>query len=146
MKIKIKQTALPEVHILGDLHDAGNFVKAINKKNTLPIFKDGEQGTCYIPLKGNLQPVAEDEILILDKDYKLVHLSFFPSQKKVEPLILDASDSHEAEQEPPIQEPPIKIEKAKKESKKPKAVKKVKKVKKEKKTKNTKNTKKKGKK
>jgi hypothetical protein len=125
--IKKQKKILPEVHILGDLEDAKILVSGINKKKTLIVFKDGEQGILYSEIEGEINQIAQEEIAIMEKDHRLIFFSFFPSQKKVIPVI---------EESPVVQEP-------EKEEKKDEECKKEKKVKKEKKSKKQKKSKKK---
>lgn len=124
--IKKQKKYFPEVNILGDLEDAKNLVSCINKKKTSIIFKDGEQGTFYSVIKGEINPIDKEKITNLEKDHRLIFFSFFPSQKKIVPLM---------DETPVIQEP-------EKEEKKEEGSNIKNKVKKEKKTKKPKKTKK----
>jgi len=119
------------VHIIGDLEDAKILVSSINKKKTIIVFKDGEQGTFFSETKGEINPIAQEEIAIMEKDSRLIFFSFFPSQKKVIPVI----------EETPVVQEPEKEEKKDEESKKEKKVKKEKKSKKQKKSKKRKTNK-----
>jgi hypothetical protein len=129
--IKKQKKILPEVHILGDLEDAKILVSSINKKKTIIVFKDGDQGTFYSEIEGEINPIAQEEITIMGKDHRLIFFSFFPSQKKVIPVI----------EESPVIQQPEKEEKKDEESEKEKKVKKGKKSKKQKKSKKRKSKK-----
>ena len=124
---KKKKKNLPEVHILGDLKDVKSLISCLNKKKTIVIFHDGEQDSFYLEIDGKFQQVLQGEFAQLEKEYKLVVFSFFPSRKKVE---------IEIEEKTVIQEP-------EKEVKKEKVVEKENKVKKEKRGEKVKTAKKK---
>jgi len=113
-KDKIKKRNLPDLHILGDLQDVKNLVSTLNKKKTIGVFKDAEEGSFHLEINGKVQQILKDDITELEKDYRLIFFSFFPSRKKVEPL---------AEEQPDIQEPE-KEEKQDKDMKKEKKEKK----------------------
>jgi hypothetical protein len=93
---KKTKKSLPQVHILGDLQDVKNLVSAVNKKRTIVLFHDGEEDSFYLEFEGTIREIRQKDISRLEKDYKLIIFSFFPSRKKVEPLI---------EEEPLIKEP-----------------------------------------
>jgi len=119
MKTSRKQEKnLPEVHILGDLKDVKNLITCLNKKRTIVIFHDGEQDSFYLEIDGKFQQVLQGEFAQLEKEYKLIVFSFFPSRKKVEPV---------SDEQAEIQAP----EKKAKKEKSAKKEEKVKKVKKE---------------
>ena len=84
MKKLIK--GLPEVHILGDLKDVKKLISGVNKKKTLVIFQDGDEGSFYLEIEKKFQPILHKDINQLSKEYRLIFFSFFPSRKKVEPI------------------------------------------------------------
>jgi hypothetical protein len=84
MKKQIKD--LPEVHIHGDLKDVKKLIEGVNKKKTLVIFKDGDEGAVYLEIEGKFRPILQKDIDKLKKDYRLIYFSFFPSLKKAEPV------------------------------------------------------------
>ncbi len=108
--MKKQKKELPGVHILGDLKDVKKLIAGLNKKKTVVVFQDGDEGVFYLELKGKFQPVTPKDLNHLAKDYRLVYFSFFPSRKKTEPVV----------QEPPqliIPEKKVKKEKVVKEKK-----------------------------
>ena len=119
---KTQKVILPEVHILGDLEDVTNLVSGINKKKTILIFQDGDQGLSYLAGKKKIKVIDEKGLSKLEKKFQVIFLSFFPSRKKVEPVI----EENPAE---PVTKPE-KEEKKKKKEKKPEKEKKTKKDKK----------------
>ena len=86
-KSKKSKTILPQVHILGDLKDVANLVTAVNKKKAIVLFHDAEQDSFYLEIAGEIQEIRQKDISRLEKDYKLILFSFFPSRKKVEPSV-----------------------------------------------------------
>ena len=119
---KTQKLILPEVHILGDLEDVKNLVSGINKKKVILIFQDGDQGLFYLAGKKKIKLIEQKDIKKLEKKFQVIFLSFFPSRKKVEPVI------EETPAEPVAA--PEKEEKKKKKEKKPEKGKKDKKDKK----------------
>ncbi len=88
--------SLPQVHILGDLQDVKNLVSAVNKKKTIVLFHNGEQDLFYLEIGDEVREIRQKDISRLEKDYKLILFSFFPSRKKVEPI---KEDNHKAGEE-----------------------------------------------
>ena len=84
---KTQKLIFPEVHLLGDLEDVKNLVSGINKKKVILIFQDGEQGLFYLSGKKNLKLTDQKAIAKLEKKFQVIFLSFFPSRKKVEPVM-----------------------------------------------------------
>jgi hypothetical protein len=84
---KKQKTILPEVIIHGDLQDLNNLVKALNKKKVIVIFRDEEQGTMHLRIERKIQQILQEDIKSLEKDYKLIYFSFYPSRKKAEPVV-----------------------------------------------------------
>jgi len=134
--VKKQKRVLPEVHILGDLQDVKNLISSLNKKKTIVVFHDGEQDSFYLEIDGKFQQVLQNEFAQLEKEYKLILFSFFPSRKKVEP-IADTILEEQANQTTLAVEPGKKEKKLKAEKKSGK-VQKEKKEKKEHKVKNKK--------
>jgi len=100
MKANKKQKKiLPEVHVLGDLEDAKKLFSVISKKKTKVIFKDSEQGTFYSGMKRELKEILPEDIHKLEKDHRLIFVSFFPDQKKAEPPVEEKTGSLEPEKE-----------------------------------------------
>jgi len=95
-KSKKSKKSLPQVHILGDLQDVKNLVSAVNKKRTIVLFHDGEQDSFYLEFEGEIREISQKDISRLEKDYKLILFSFFPSLKKVEPLREEGNKAGEA--------------------------------------------------
>ena len=123
MKTSKKSTkSLPQVNILGDLQDVKNLVSAVNKKRTIVLFHDGEQDSFFLEIEGEIREIHHKDISRLEKDYKLIIFSFFPSRKKVEPVM------EEKPAEPVVV--PQKREKKEKKEKEPKKEKKDQKKKK----------------
>lgn len=91
MKKLIK--GLPEVHILGDLKDVKKLISGVNRKKTLVLFQDGEEGSFYLESEGKLQPILQKGINHLAKEYRLIFFSFFPGRKKSEPIIEEQPES-----------------------------------------------------
>ncbi len=116
---KKQQKPVPEVHILGDLQDVGNLIKVLNKKNVIVVFKDEEQGTFHLEIEGKIRQIVNEDTALLEKEYRLIYFSFFPSRKRVEPVT-----------EEKIAEiiPEKKVKKEKKETKEKKEKKEMKKV------------------
>ena len=120
MKTITKQKkTLPEVHILGDLQDVKNLIAGVNKKKSLVIFQDEEQDSFYLEIEGKFQQILQTDITLLEKEYRLIFFSFFPSRKKVEPIIEEPAETIKEEKKE-------KKVKEKKEKKKPKSKKKKK--------------------
>jgi hypothetical protein len=94
---KKRKINLPEVHILGDLEDVKNLVAGVNKKKTIVVFQDGEQGSYYLEVDGKIQMILHDDITELEKEYRLIFFSFFPGRKKVEPVAEEQTLTEEAE-------------------------------------------------
>jgi len=92
---KKQKKNLPEVHIIGDLQDIKNLVSGVNKKKTIVVFQDGEEGSYYLEIDGKIQMILKDDITELEKEYKLIYFSFFPSRKKTEPVIEEEPASEE---------------------------------------------------
>ena len=84
------------MHILGDLEDVKNLVSGVNRKKTIVIFRDGDQEIFYLESEGEFKIILPNDIAYLEKKYRLIFFSFFPSRKKVEEL---------AEEKPVMQEP-----------------------------------------
>ncbi|MCX6306460.1 MAG: hypothetical protein NT040_15970 [Bacteroidetes bacterium] len=117
MKKLIK--GLPEVHILGDLKDVKKLISGVNRKKTLVIFQDGDEGSFYLEIEKKFQPILQKDINQLAKEYRLIFFSFFPSRKKAEPVIVEPAETVK-------QEKKEKKVKEKKEEKKTKSKKKKK--------------------
>lgn len=124
-KHKKSKTILPQVHILGDLQDVANLVAAVNKKKAIVLFHDAEQDVFYLEIAGEIQEIRQKDISRLEKDYKLILFSFFPSRKKVEPASEEAAIVEE--EGAPAVDLPVKakkkekaVQKEKKEKKSPK--------------------------
>ena len=128
---------LPEVHILGDLNDVKNLVSGVNKKKTIVVFKDGEEGSFYLEVNGKIQKISDNDLAELQKEYRLIHFSFFPGLKKVEEL----TETKPEKQKAKIVEKADKIEKKGKSERKEHKEKTEKKDKKDKKDKKRKNDK-----
>jgi hypothetical protein len=131
---KSKKMNLPEVHILGDLEDVKNLVSGIGKKKTLVIFADAEQESFYVETKGKIKQINPKGVKRLEKSFKLIYFSYFPSKKKIQPAKGEVPPEQAAE-EGNNTEMAEKKEKKNPESKKIKTEKKAKKVKEEKKKK-----------
>ncbi len=84
--IRKSKKNLPQVHILGDLQDVKNLVSAVNKKRTIVLFHDGEQDLFYLEIDDEIREIRQKDISRLEKDYKLIIFSFFPSRKNVQQL------------------------------------------------------------
>ena len=110
---KTQKLILPEVHIHGDLEDVKNLVSGINKKKTVLIFQDGDQGLFYLVGKKSFQLIEQKGILKLEKKFQVIFLTFFPSRKKVERV---------TEEKPiePVSTPETNDKKKKKKEEKPK--------------------------
>jgi hypothetical protein len=129
MKANKKQKKiLPEVHVLGDLEEASRLFSNISKKKTMVVFRDAEQGTFYSGMKRELKEIHPEDIHKLEKDHRLVFVSFFPDQKNAEPPVEEKTGSPEPEQEEVKDEKSAKDKKVKKDkkNKKPKKEKKSK--------------------
>jgi hypothetical protein len=129
MKASKKQKkSLPEVNVLGDLEDAKKLFLDITKKKTKVVFKDAEQGTFYSGMKRELKEILLEDIHKLEKDHRLIFVSFFPDQKKAEPPVEEKTGSPEPEKEEIKDEESTKDKKVKKDkkNKKPKKEKKSK--------------------
>lgn len=74
---------MPEVHILGDVEDVLALVKGLNKKNVIVVFKNEDQGTFHLEMKGKIEEILPDDITMLEKEFKIVYFSFFPGRKRV---------------------------------------------------------------
>ncbi|MEI7661839.1 MAG: hypothetical protein WCK34_06570 [Bacteroidota bacterium] len=109
---KKSKKSLPQVHILGDLQDVKNLVSAVNKKRTIVLFHDGELDSFYLEFEGEISEIRQNDISRLEKDYKLIIFSFFPSRKKVEPLM--ENEPKVKEEEKPAIDAPLKEKKKKK--------------------------------
>ena len=125
---KKQKKSLPEVHILGDLQDVKALISGLNKKKTIVVFLDGEQNSLYLEIEGKFQPIHEKDIKQLKKEYKLIYFSFYPSQKKSEPVMEAKPEAQEPDK--PVIDKKEKKEKQKNDGKKIKTVKKEKKRKK----------------
>jgi hypothetical protein len=108
---KMKQI-LPEVHILGDLKDLQNLLTMLNKKKTIVIFYDAEQGAFYLEIEGKFELITQNDFGQLGKKYTLIIFSLFPSKRKVEPPTEDKPEVESAEM--PLTGKPEKKEKKKK--------------------------------
>ena len=82
---KKTKKVLPQVHILGDLKDVKNLIAAVNKKKTIVLFHDAEQDSFYLEIEDEIREIRQKDISHLEKDYRLILFSFFPSLKKSEP-------------------------------------------------------------
>jgi hypothetical protein len=122
---------LPEVHIFGDLQDARKLVTDFSKKKTKVVFRDGDLGKFYSGIKKDVNEILQDEIHKMEKDHRLIFVSFFPGQKKAEPLTEEKTDLHEPEMEESNNEGNMKAKNGKKEKKNTKVKKDKKKVNKE---------------
>jgi hypothetical protein len=115
MKTSKKQKKnLPEVHILGDLKDVKNLISCLNKKKTIVIFHDAEQDSFYLEIDGKFQQVLQGEFAQLEKEYKLIVFSFFPSRKKAEPETKEKTETQEPEKKAKKEKVAQKEKKAKK--------------------------------
>ncbi len=120
---KNKKKVIPEVHILGDLHDVRNLVEAVNKKKTIVLFHDGEQDDFYLEIEGKIRQILQEDISRLEKDYRLIAFTFFPGRKKTEEVTGDKPDEEVPEkkekkkkaEKKEEKDPPAKKEKKKKE-------------------------------
>jgi hypothetical protein len=98
---KVKRT-YPEVQVLGDLHDIKKLVKAINKKDTLVIFRNAETVGFHARVENEMVQYAEEDITRLAKDYRIVYFDFYPGRKPViaaEPGIRKSQKEIEGKQE-----------------------------------------------
>lgn len=85
-KVKKTHPVLPEVHILGDAEDVQNLVKGLNKKNVIVVFKNADHGTLHLEMKGKIEQILPDDVVMLEKEFRIVYFSFFPGQKQVVPV------------------------------------------------------------
>ena len=105
MKAKKKQKEIfPEVHIHGDLQDVKYLIDGVNKKRTIVVFKDGEEGSFYLEIDGEIQKIITEEIPELEKDYRLIFFSFFPGLKKAAPVIEEQAEVPETVKEETLEE------------------------------------------
>lgn len=114
MKTKKKEKMVfPEVHILGDLQDVKRLIKGLNRKKTIVIFQDGEQGSIFLEIEGKFQSIHVKDIKYLEKEYKLIYFSFFPGRKQVESSMDEKPEVTESEAAViPAPEKKVKKEKA----------------------------------
>jgi len=96
---KKRKINLPEVHILGDLEDVKNLVSGVNKKKTIVVFQDGEQGSYFLEIEREIQMILPDDVTELEKEYRLIFFSFFPSRKRNEPLVEEITVPEEPEKQ-----------------------------------------------
>ena len=111
-KSKESKKNLPQVHILGDLKDVKNLVSAVNKKRSLVLFHNGDQDSFYLEIEDKIRKIHQKQIARLEKDYKLIIFSFFPSRKKDELLTEEESVVKE------LDKPEIEVQKKGKKKKK----------------------------
>jgi hypothetical protein len=129
-KTKKQNKILPEVHILGDLQDVKNLISGVNKKKTIVIFQDGDQGSFYLEIEGKFQPILQKDLKHLAKQYRLIYFLFFPSKKNAVQVVEDVV--------PEVTETEVAAIPEEKKEKKEKVSAKVKKMEKEKKEKSKK--------
>jgi hypothetical protein len=112
-KNKKQKQILPEVHVLGDLEDVKNLVSGVNKKKTIVVFQDGEQGSYFLEIEGEIQMILPADITELEKEYRLIFFSFFPSRKRNEPHAEEkiVTDEPENQQETDKEEKKVKEKK-----------------------------------
>ena len=84
--VKKQKKGPPKVQILGDLQDVKIRISSRNKKKTIVVFHDGEADSFYLEIDGKFQQILQNDFGQLEKEYKLILFSFFPSRKKVEPV------------------------------------------------------------
>ncbi|MEI6173957.1 MAG: hypothetical protein WCR01_09405 [Bacteroidota bacterium] len=90
---KEKKMTLPEVQILGDLKDVKNLIRSIEKKKSLVIFVNGEQESFYVETDGKIELISQKGIKRLEKKFKLIFFSFFPSRKKTKPVLNESVEA-----------------------------------------------------
>ncbi len=112
---KSKKT-LPQVHILGDLKDVKNLIGAVNKKKTIVLFHDAEKDSFYLEIEDKIREIRQKDISHLEKDYRIIWFSFFPSRKKSESVSVPEPEEVLAVQQVPAT--PVKEEKKEKTAKK----------------------------
>lgn len=75
---------LPEVKIFGDIKAIKNLIKFVNKKKSVVVFRDKEQGQHYAEIEDKLQLIPLDLISNLEKEYRFIYFDFFPTHEKAE--------------------------------------------------------------
>jgi|WetSurMetagenome_2_1015567.scaffolds.fasta_scaffold1159134_1 hypothetical protein len=98
-KSKKQKQILPEVHVLGDLQDVKNLVSGVNKKKTIVVFQDKEQGSYFLEIEGEIQMILPADITELEKEYRLIFFYFFPSRKRNETLVEEKTVPEEPEKQ-----------------------------------------------
>ncbi|MEI6683727.1 MAG: hypothetical protein WCO44_13910 [Bacteroidota bacterium] len=121
---KKSKKALPQVHILGDLKDVKNLIAAVNKKKTLVLFHDAEQDSFYLEIEDEIREIRQKDISRLEKDYRLILFSFFPSRKNMAPAM--EAEPEEQQSLQPVADPRASEVKKEKTAKKDPKVKKSK--------------------
>ena len=81
---KKEKKSVADVHVLGDLKDVAKLVDLVNRKKTLVIFRNGEDGSLYAEVDRSIIRYASEDVDKLKKNYRIVYFDFFPSQKKTE--------------------------------------------------------------
>ena len=85
---KKEKRIVADVHVLGDLKDVAKLVDLVNRKKTLVIFRNGEDGSLYAEVDRSIIQYAAEDVEKLKKNYRIIYFDFFPSQKK--PVIAKA--------------------------------------------------------
>ena len=81
---KKEKKMIAEVHVLGDLKDVAKLVDLVNRKKTLVIFRNGEDGALYAEVERSIIRYSYEDVAKFKKEYKIIYFDFFPSQKKTE--------------------------------------------------------------
>ncbi len=113
---KKQKKLLPEVHILGDVADVQNLIRGLNKKNVIVVFRDEEQSTVHLEIDGKIDQILPDDIAILEKEYKVIYFSYFPSRKRVAVIEVKPEEAIPVKKVKKVK----KVQKVKKEKKKKK--------------------------
>ncbi len=92
---KKQKIIIPDVHVRGNLQDARNFISFLGKKKSMIILKEEGNETYFSQKKRKIKQIGQEEIDILQKDHKLIFVSFLPDQKPEESIAAEVKEVRE---------------------------------------------------
>jgi fructose/tagatose bisphosphate aldolase len=69
---KNHKKTFPAVNIRGDLDDVKKLVEVISKKKSVVIFRNSDDGTCFVEIKKNMGEYIRTNIDRLEKDFRII--------------------------------------------------------------------------
>ena len=84
--MKKQKKTTPKVQILGDLEDVKKLVDLVNKKKSIVLFRNSDDGICYADIERIMVEYTTTDIKRLEKDFRIIYFDFLPEKKTIKPV------------------------------------------------------------